>query len=71
MCRDEIIERRYHRGIRNFFNLYISVCDNWMIIDNRDAIPDVIAYGKNTREKVIMNNDIWKMILQQSHQYGK
>jgi len=63
---DEIIERRYYRGIGNFFNLYISVADNWMIIDNRDAVPDVVAYKLNAEQEVILNSDIWKTILNQS-----
>jgi predicted ABC-type ATPase len=67
----EIIERRYYRGIHNLFNLYIPVGDNWMIIDNMDAIPDVIAYGKGVQEKVIINNNIWKAILEQNTSYGK
>ena len=66
----QIIERRYHRGIFNLFNLYIPVCDNWMIIDNIDAVPDVVAYQLNARKKVILNNDIWEIIITQSKQYG-
>jgi predicted ABC-type ATPase len=67
---DEIIERRYYSGIYNLFNLYIPVCDNWMIIDNMDAVPDVVAYG-GKQEKVIINNDIWEVILEQSNSYGE
>jgi len=63
---NEIIERRYYRGIFNLFNLYIPVCDNWMIIDNGDAVPDVVAYKLSAEERVILNNDIWEMILNQS-----
>ncbi len=53
------------------FNLYIPVCDNRMIIDNMDVVPDVVAYGTDTQGKVIISNDIWKTILQQSKFYGK
>ena len=67
----EIIERRYYRGIFNLFNVYIPACHNWMIIDNMDAVPDVISYGQGAQEKVIINDDIWNVILQQSHLYGK
>lgn len=63
---DEIIERRYYRGINNLFNLYFSVCENWMIIDNGDAVPDIVAYKLSSEEKVILNNDIWEMLLNQS-----
>src|SRR5689334_16882826 len=55
---DDVIERRYYRGIYNLFNLYLPVCDNWMIIDNMDAVPIVIAYKLKSKEKVIINNDI-------------
>lgn len=68
---NDIIERRYYRGIQNFFKLYLPSCDNWVIIDNGDAVPDVVALGKGLQEKVIINDDIWKLILQQSHRYGK
>src|SRR6266487_4420640 len=46
----EIIERRYYRGIYNLFNLYIPVCDHWIIIDNMDAVPDVVAYRLGAEE---------------------
>jgi predicted ABC-type ATPase len=68
---DEIIERRYYRGIHNLFNLYIPVGDNWIIIDNMDAIPDVVAYKLSTEKKVILNNDIWGTIEKQSEQHDK
>ena len=42
-----------------------------MIIDNGDAVPDVIAYEKSVQEKMIINNDIWEVILQQSNSYDK
>jgi len=67
----EIIERRYYRGIRNLFKLYIPACDNWMIIDNMDMIPDVIAYGSGTDQRMIINNDIWETILEQSKFYDE
>lgn len=66
----EIIERRYYRGIHNLFNLYIPLCDSWIIIDNMDAAPNVIAYKLRAEEEVILNNDICTIILQQSN-YGK
>jgi hypothetical protein len=37
-----------------------------MIIDNGDAVPDVVAYKLNTEQEVILNNDIWETILNQS-----
>ncbi len=29
----DVIERRYYRGLHNLINLYMPLCDNWIIID--------------------------------------
>jgi len=34
-----VIERRYFAGIRNLVNLYLSACDNWMVINNLGSHP--------------------------------
>lgn len=62
----DIIERRYYRGIFNLLNLYIPICDSWMVIDNIDEVPEVIANGGINGEKLIKNSDIWSIILKQS-----
>ncbi|MEZ2446368.1 zeta toxin family protein [Chitinophaga sp. RCC_12] len=43
----EIIRRRYHRGLSNLMNLYIPVCDNWLMIDNTSTTPLEISSGTN------------------------
>lgn len=64
----DIIERRYYRGIKNLFDLYIPICDNWFVIDNMDLSPEVIAEGSGTLGKEIFNNDIWETILSQRYE---
>jgi predicted ABC-type ATPase len=68
---DDVIKRRYYRGIHNLINLYIPICDNWMVLDNMDLIPGVIAKGKKTEEQLVLNNEIWEAINKQSKYYGK
>jgi predicted ABC-type ATPase len=41
----DVIERRYYSGIDNLMNLYTPVCDNWMIVNNINPIPQEIALG--------------------------
>ncbi|MFX1704412.1 zeta toxin family protein [Chitinophaga sp. CC14] len=43
----EVIKRRYHRGISNLMNLYIPICDNWLMIDNTSTAPLEISSGTN------------------------
>jgi predicted ABC-type ATPase len=62
----DVIERRYYRGISNLFKLYIPACDNWMVIDNT-AVSIVVAQGGINAEKLVKNDDIWSIIVQQSN----
>ncbi|WP_081152561.1 zeta toxin family protein [Niastella vici] len=57
---DEVVERRYHRGISNLLNLYIPIADNWKVIDNM-VEPTIIAKGNNT----ILNSELWNIFLKQ------
>ena len=40
---DEIIERRYIRGIKNLFSLYLPIVDEVMIFDNSNGKTALIA----------------------------
>ncbi len=48
----DVIERRYHRGLENLFNIYIPICDRWLVFDNMDLIPGIIAQGDKFGEFV-------------------
>lgn len=49
----DIIERRYIAGIRNLFKLYLSISDNWMILDNSNSKTSLIAEGEFENTTVI------------------
>jgi predicted ABC-type ATPase len=63
---NDIIVRRYYRGISNLLKLYIPACDYWIIIDNTDAVSEVVAQGSLNAEKAIKKDDIWNIIIKQS-----
>jgi len=42
---EPIIRRRYSAGVRNLFDLYIPVCDYWMIFDNSKTPSELVAEG--------------------------
>ena len=62
----DVIERRYYRGIRNLYNLYMPICDEWVLVDNMDLMPDIIAKFDNLG-KAVFNNELWITIKQVSH----
>jgi predicted ABC-type ATPase len=63
----EVVKRRYYRGIKNFFNLFMPICDFWTIADNSEGTLASVAH-KEEFENVITNTDLWNIIQQQ--QYG-
>ena len=59
---NEIVIRRYYRGIYNLFNLYIPICNNWIVFDNRKTASALVARNSNELGEHIINADIWNTI---------
>ena len=63
----DVIERRYYRGIKNLFSLYIPICNHWFVSENINTVAKVIAHSSNQLGEIILNYEIWETILTQSH----
>ena len=63
----DVIERRYFRGIKNLFTLFMPVCDYWAIADNSDKQLVPIAI-KQEFENVIENKELWETINKQVYE---
>jgi predicted ABC-type ATPase len=59
---EETIRRRYHEGIRNFFNLYRPLADSWFFYDNSREEPRLVAYGEHDQEFLANESAIWHNI---------
>ena len=60
---DDVVIRRYKRGLSNFLNLYVPICDYWLMVDNSVKLPEIIAKGKI--ECININNSkLWYQIKQ-------
>ena len=44
----EIIERRFKRGLFNLFNVFIPLCNDWMVIDNNSETKPIAQNIDNT-----------------------
>ena len=66
---DDVIERRYYRGIYNLINLFISAVNTWMIVNSTNVTIESIAEGTQKEENVITNDYIWNIILTQGKKY--
>jgi len=45
--------RRFKRSIRNFFKLYQSLADSWLLFDNAGPVPVLIAERRNSKLRII------------------
>ncbi len=60
---EDVIKRRYRKGLQNFVNLFMSLCDEWVVADNSFSLPQVIAKGSALKTEVIIEENIWNQIL--------
>ena len=50
---EDVVRRRFNRGLPNLFNLYRSLLDFWIIFDNSTETPSIIAYEELGRQKIV------------------
>lgn len=60
---DDVIVRRYVRGLVNFFDLYRSQVNDWVFVENSGRPYRIIATGQNGRD-IIQMHDIWSILLE-------
>jgi predicted ABC-type ATPase len=56
---EETIHRRYHAGIRNFFELYAPIAYRWKFFDNTTKPRVLIASGEENIEEEVFNAEVW------------
>jgi len=52
----ETIERRYSNGLNNFFNIYMTIVNRWILVDNSTEKFEFIAEGSGS--DVIVRSEI-------------
>ena len=50
---DDTIERRYIRGLRNLFKIYLPICDEAFIYDNSRNKPETMAILTNQKIEIL------------------
>lgn len=61
---DEVVERRYFRGIKNLLDNFIPLADFWLLVDNSREYPEIICEGIKDVELKVFNEQIWNTIRQ-------
>lgn len=47
---NHVIVRRYYSGLNNLFNIYIPICDYWMVFNNSTSPSVLIAEGYSDKD---------------------
>ncbi len=60
---EDVIKRRYKKGLQNFVNLFMPLCDEWIVANNSFSTPQVVAKGNALDVEVIIEKNIWNKIV--------
>ncbi|MCL2118538.1 MAG: hypothetical protein FWH27_08955 [Planctomycetaceae bacterium] len=52
---EDVIERRFHLGLKNFFGLYSPIVDKWTFAENAEDVSLKIAEQPLNEEKIILD----------------
>ena len=63
----EVIRRRYRNGIVNFFNIYLPICDEAILVDNSSTKYDLIAISSRGLGIEISNQEKWTAFKEYAH----
>ena len=60
---EEVIRRRYVKGVRNFFTVYSGLADTWGIYDNSSqGDPAEVAIKNKNAPPEIIREDLWQRL---------
>ena len=59
---EDVIRRRFERGLSNFFTQFEPMADSWQMFDNSGTRMRIIATKRYGRAAVISNQDAWQRL---------
>lgn len=59
---EETIRRRYERGRINLIELYLPLCDKWIVYDNSTSIPELVAECPLNSNPIVYQPSTWNKI---------
>ncbi|MFZ2316104.1 MAG: zeta toxin family protein [Gammaproteobacteria bacterium] len=61
---EETVRRRYHTGLKNFFQLYAPIADSWQMYDNTDIESFTEIASKMNNQLDIQHPAIWDKLVE-------
>ena len=63
---EPVVRRRFHRGLRHFFQVYQPLVNAWMLFDNSGSTPVLVAKGGAGMEPIVAHAITYETIRQQA-----
>ncbi len=60
---EDVIRRRYERGLDNFFNAYSPAANTWVLMDNTSPPGRPVAWRRVGAGVEVLDNALWSQIL--------
>ncbi|MFM7276936.1 MAG: zeta toxin family protein [Microcystis aeruginosa] len=64
---EDVVRRRYERGRINLMQLYLPLCDTWVVYDNSGDEPHLVAERPFNQQVIIYDSSIWQQITEAAH----
>lgn len=62
----DVIRRRYRRGLHNFFSLYQPIAHSWRVYDNSGSEPVIVARRFADGRELVFRRETWNTIRQEA-----
>lgn len=49
----DVIERRYFNGLKNLFEIFMPIVDDWFLYDNNSTLAQLVATGGRNKECIV------------------
>jgi len=64
---ERVIKRRYLSGIKNLFDLYMPICDYWIITDNSNPSLELVAEGNHKNISHVENIRKFELMIKMAY----
>jgi predicted ABC-type ATPase len=59
---EDVVRRRYGRGLLNFLHIYRPLANIWAMCDNSGSEPVIVARGEHDRVTEVLDQDLYERI---------
>lgn len=59
---EEVIKRRYIKGIKNLTQKFVPICDYWLVVDNSIRPYNFVAEGERNSALKVHDLETWEII---------